>query len=230
MAYQRISRSRKRELEEPDEFITVSSQVVRYISENTRQIIMGVIAAIVLVVVFSGLAYYSAQSEKAAQELLAKSIEKYADMGKEAAPEKIYQDLKPELESLLEKYPGKNAAKVARLIYAELCFNAEDYETAEKLYTRALKDYKGQPFYGNLVRKNLAYTFEAKKNYKAAINQMEGVLAQEEVKMKDEVLFNLGRLYAENDQKDREAESLKKLIAEFPNSDYTGIAKERLSF
>ena len=228
-SYKRISRSRKRELEEPDEFITVSSQIVKYLSEHSKQIIYGAVAVVVLVLGFSGLKYYSMQTEKAAQTLLDQTLEKYDAAQKDTTHSKLYQDLKPDFESFLEKYSGKNASKIARLIYADICFNAQDFETAANLYNRSLKDYKGQPFYSNLVRKNLAYAYESQKKYEDAISQLETVIESEDVKMKDEILFNMGRLYGLMDQKDKEKESLKKIMAEFPNSNYSEIAKESLA-
>ena len=227
--YKRISRSRKRELEEPDEFITVSSRIVTYVSENSKRLMYGAIAVVVLILAFSGMKYYSIQTEKAAQALLEQTLEKYNIARKDATSKKLYQDLKPDFEQFFDTYPGKNASKIARFIYADICFNAGEYETAADLYARSLKDYKGAPFYANLARKNLAYAYEAQKKYEDAITLMEKVSEQEGVKMKDEALFNLGRLYALNGQKEQESMSLKKVLAEFPNSRYANIAKEQLA-
>jgi tetratricopeptide (TPR) repeat protein len=230
MAYERISRSRKRELEAPDEFITVSSRMVQFIAAYKKQMGLAMGVAILLVLVFAGLYYHSGRTEKVAMALLETGMKKYGNMDAEASSKKVFLDVKPDFEAILEKYPGKNAAKIARLIYADLAFDAGEFDTAINLYTRAVKDFKKQPFYGQTAQTNLAYAHEAKEDYAGAINLLEALAAQPKMTQKDSILFDLGRMYAKNNQKDKEAQSYQRIVAEFPNSPYADMAKEKIDW
>ena len=229
MSYKRISRARKRELDAPDEFVTVSSQIVKYASENAKQLMVGAATVIVLIILLSGLKYYSMQTEKKAGALLGQAMEKLEKgTAEDKNPQALYADLKPVFERLMEEYPGKHAAKTGRLIYASLCMKANAYAPAVMAYTEALKDYKNDSFYTHQIQKSLACAYEEQKKYEEAIAEMETLLAAPQVQMKGEVLLQLGRLYAATGQKDKEAENLKKIVAEFPNSTYAGVAREKL--
>ena len=229
MANQRISRSRKRELEQPDEFISLTGKFIRFISENSKTVAAALIIVLLGAAIYSGLHYNSIRTEKKAGLKLDEIVDKIEKDRAGSPPDEIYKSLKPEFETLFQQYPGKKATVVAEVMLADIAFKAGDLDTAETLYSRALKEMDEQDFYRNQVLKNLSFIFEQKKNYPEAINRLEIVLKTSAPEMKDEVLFNLAGFYAANQQKDKEAESYKKIIAEFPDSEYAKMAKAKLN-
>ena len=101
MAQERISRSRKRELEEPDEFITLSSRIAGFASAHAKQVITGFIIVLVMVIAFSGLRYYSIQTEKKAESKLEKILTELEKARENKNPEEVFKALKPEFENNL---------------------------------------------------------------------------------------------------------------------------------
>ncbi|MBA3029994.1 MAG: tetratricopeptide repeat protein [Proteobacteria bacterium] len=228
MAQERISRSRKRELEEPDEFITLSSRIAGFASAHAKQVITGFIIVLVMVIAFSGLRYYSIQTEKKAEIKLEKILMELEKARENKNPEEVFKALKPEFENMMVVFPRKKASKAARLLFAGLAFQAEDSSMALKLYEQSLKDYEDEPFFKNLVLKNLANIFEQEKDYAKAISHLEMILNSQNPEMKDEVLFHLARLHGANNMKDQEMDDYKKIIAEFPDSEYAKIANTKI--
>jgi tetratricopeptide (TPR) repeat protein len=228
MAKERISRSRKRELEEPDEFITLSSRIIGYATTHSKQFVMGLILVLVITLVLSGLRYYSIQTEKKAAGKLEKILAELEKSREVKKTEEVFKTLRPQFESMMADFPRKDATKAARLFFANLAFRAEDFSTALELYEQARKDYEEEPFYRNLVLKNLSTIFEQKKDYAKAINYIELVLQSPESDMKDETLFNLARLHEKNKMHDKAAEDYRKIIAEFPDSEYTKISRTKI--
>jgi predicted negative regulator of RcsB-dependent stress response len=228
MAQERISRSRKRELEQPDEFITLSSRIAGFASAHGKQVTTGLVVILVLVVAISGFRYYSIQTEKKAGVKLEKILAELEKAREDKKPEDVFKSLKPEFEGMMADFPRKKATKAARLFYAALAFQAKDSDTALKGYEQSLKDYEDEPFYKNLVLKNLASIYEEKKNYEMAVLHLERALKEPDPEMKDEILFNLARLHGASNMKDREIEDYKKIIAEFPDSEYAKISATKL--
>ncbi len=228
MAKKRISRSRKRELEAPDEFITFTGKLLRAATENRQKIISAGGVIVVLILVISGFRYYSIQTEKKAFELLQTGLDKIDKLSEGAGSEKLPADIKNDFEMVLEKYPGKKAGKLARILLADIACDTREYDLAISLYNRALTDFDGDPFYRTLILKGLAYAYEQIGDNENAQKYMETINAGPDMGFKDEVLYSLGRMASKNGQHDREIEYYQEILKSYPDSIYADIVKEKI--
>ncbi len=228
MANKRISRSRKRELGEPDEFITFSNKLLKLVGENRRKIVSTAGIVIALIVVFSGIRLYSVQTEKKAFAMLENGMKKYEKSLGSDDPVKVYLDVKTDFQFILDEYPRMKAGKIARMVFANICYAAGEYDVAIDMYHQSLEDFEERPFYRYLVLNSLAYAYEQKKDYAHAVNYMEMINSGPDLEMKDDVFFTLGRLYSANNDTDKKMEFFKKIIDEYPDSIYTDIVKEKI--
>jgi predicted negative regulator of RcsB-dependent stress response len=62
-----------------------------------------------------------------------------------------------------------NAAKIARIIYGDISYNAGDADTAIAMYTLALEDFNQSPALKNIVLSGLGYAFVLKEEYPRSI-------------------------------------------------------------
>ncbi len=129
---------------------------------------------------------------------------------------------------IIENNWGKDSAKLARVMYANICYNAGDFDTATELYNKALSEFENNPFVKNLILSGLAYSQEGKKDYNAAAQYLEMIMSGPDDANKDEALFNLGRLYAVMGNKDKSAEAFNKIISDYKDSIYIDLAKEKI--
>ena len=113
-------------------------------------------------------------------------------------------------------------------MYANICYNAGDFDAATKLYNKALSDFENNPFVKNLILSSIAYCQEGKKDYNTAAKYLEMIMSGSDDANKDETLFNLGRLYAVLGNKDKSAEAFNKIISDYKDSSYLEIAKEKI--
>jgi len=229
MAKKRVSRSRKRQLEEPDEFISISSRLLDIAMDHKEKIsiVLGVILA--LIIGFVGKQYYSTKAESKVFALLGKGMAKYEMINKAQGPYKAYLGVEKDFKPILEKYSRRDGGKLAGVVYANICYNGGDYDKAIGLYNKSLEDFNEIPLVKNLILSSLGHAHEKKKDYMTAAKYFEMIISAPDAIMKDEALFNLGKLYYDMGLSDKSKDAFKKIISDFADSIYIEIVKERVA-
>jgi tetratricopeptide (TPR) repeat protein len=230
MAAKRISRARKRDLENPDEFITFWTRLFNIVTEHKIQFSCALTFFCVLIIVAAVTVYYLKQSENKAFFLLQQGIAKYQASMKAGNPNKAYQEAEKNFGVILEKYSNRKGGKLARLVYADICYDAGDYDKAIANFSKLLEDFNDEPFLKNLVLSSLGYSYNAKKDYKTSAKYFEMIVTTPVYTNKDEALFNLGELYAKIGEKDKSLDAFKKILSDHTGSMYTAIAKEKIAW
>lgn len=229
MAKKRKRITRKQLLKGSDEFISFSSRLLQSAIKYKVQISFALGAIALLVIVVSGVRYFSNKAENRAFALLEQAITGYNSIVKDIGREKACQDIGQDFDFIIKKYSRRDAAKVAGLIYANICYNAGDYEKATALYNKSLKDFKNHPSIKTFILSGIGYNHEEKNDYKAATNYFEMIVSQSGGMMKDEALFNLGRLYAAMGENEKSMVAFKKIISDYTDSIYIELARERVT-
>lgn len=230
MAAKRISRARKRDLENPDEFITFWTKLFNIVNEHKIQFLGALTFFCVLIIVAAVTVYYLKQSENKAFFLLQQSVAKYQASMKAGNPNKAYQEAEKNFGVILEKYSNRKGGKLARLVYADICYDAGDYDKAIANFSKLLEDFNDEPFLKNLVLSSLGYSYNAKKDYKTSAKYFEMIVTTPDYNNKDEALFNLGELYAKIGEKDKSIDAFNKILSDHTGSMYTEIAKEKIAW
>ena len=228
MAKKRVSRSRKRQLEEPDKFISFTAKLLGLLKKYKvpALFVLGVIFAVIIA--GSSVYYYSNRAESKASVMLANSLAKYEKIKAEQGAVKACGEVANDFNQIIENNWGKDSAKIAKIMYANICYNAGDFDMATELYNKALYDFGNNPFIKNLILSGIAYAQEGKKDYKTAAEYLEMIMSGPDDANKDETLFNLGRLYAVMGDKDKSIEAFNKIISDYKDSSYLELAKEKM--
>jgi tetratricopeptide (TPR) repeat protein len=230
MATKNISRARKRDLENPDEFITLWTKLIDFISKHKVQVSCALSFLAVLIIVAAVTAYSLKKSENRASFLLQQAVAKYQTLVKAGNPNKAYVEAGKDFGLIMEKYSGRKGGKLARFTYAEICYAAGDYDKAIANFNKSLVDFNDEPFLKNLVLSDLGYSYNAKKDYKTSAKYFEMIVTTPDYSIKDEALFNLGELYAEIGDNDKSIDAFKKILSDHSGSMYTEIAKEKVAW
>ena len=230
MAAKSISRARKRDLENPDEFITLWTKLFNFATEHKVQVSCALTFLAVLIIVAAAAVYFLKQSEDKAFFLLQQGIVKYQTLLKSSNPKKAFLDAGKDFELIMEKYPARKGGKLARFTYAEMCYDAGEYDKAIANFNKSLVDLSDEPFLDNLILSGLGYSYMAKKDYKTSAKYFETIVTTPDYRIKDESLFNLGELYAAIGDKDKSIEVFKKILSDHAGSMYTEIVKEKIAW
>ena len=230
MAAKRISRARKRDLEDPDEFMTFWTKLFDFTAGHKVQVSCALTLLVVLIIVAAVTIYSLKKSENKAFFLLQQGVAKYQTLVKAGNPHKAYLDVEKDFGLIMEKYSGRKGGKLARFTYAEMCYAAGDYDNAIVNFNKLLVDFNDEPFLKNLILSGLGYSYEAKKDYNTSAKYFEMIVITPDYSIKDEALFNLGELYAEIGDKDKSINAFKKILSDHSGSMYTEIVKEKIAW
>ena len=230
MAAKNISRARKRDLENPDEFITLWTRLFNFTAEHKVQVSCALTFLAVLIIVAGVTVYSLKKSENKAFFLLQQGVVKYQTLLKASNPNKAYLDVGKDFEIIMEKYSGRKGGKLARFTYAEMCYAAGDYDKAIANFNKSLVDFNDEPFLKNLILSDLGYSYKAKNDYKTSAKYFEMIVTTPDNSIKDEALFNLGELYDAIGDKDKSIDAFKKILSDHSGSMYTEIVKEKIAW
>jgi tetratricopeptide (TPR) repeat protein len=186
-------------------------------------------AILLLGIAASGVNYFSNRAENKAFAMLGRCVAKYETMLEEVGPEKACLGVEKDFQQIMEEYSNKDGGKIASVMFADIYYNAGDYDKAIKLYNKALDGFDGDAFVKNRILTGIGYAFEGKKDYETAAKYFAEIASKPDSIMKDEALFNLGRMYEAIGNHDKSINAFKKIISEHPNSMYIDVVKERIS-
>ncbi|MDX2451872.1 tetratricopeptide repeat protein [Desulfosarcina sp.] len=221
--------TRKQLLKEPDQFITFSGKLIAFGRSNFKiiLIITGILLSLLLVLVT--VRQISHRNENRASALVEQAVAKYSAALQDSNPQTAYDRIKTDFADIFDTYSSKNAAKVARIIYGDISYNAGDADTAITMYTHALNDFSQFPALKHIVLSGLGYAFALKAEYPRSIQYFEMISADKDNTMKSGALFNLAWLYEAAGEKEKGASMYKQLLTDFPESMYGDLVREKVS-
>ncbi|MEA1947921.1 MAG: tetratricopeptide repeat protein [Thermodesulfobacteriota bacterium] len=229
MVKKRVSRSRKRDLNEPDEFISLWTKIFGWISEYKLLFSSALGVMVVIIIVIMGMVYFIKKSQDKAFALLQQGIINYQTKLKNSTPEKAFLDVENDLQLIMDKYSNRDGSKLASFIYANMCYTAKNYDKAIELYKKSLINFNDEMFIKNLILNGLGYAYKAKKDFKTAAGYFEAIASAPDYTIKDEALFNLGELYAAMGDHDKSITAFKKILSDHSGSMYIEIVKEKVT-
>jgi tetratricopeptide (TPR) repeat protein len=219
--------TRKELLNEPDEFITFSAKLLKIIATYKTQMLYAAGLMLLIGVAYSAAGYFSLRSEGKAFAALQKAMDTYQAELRKNGPEKAYKETKDDFAKIIDKYSGNRGGKIARIEFANIINNAGDADGAIKLCNKALEDFSDNQTVKNIILSNLGYAYEQKKDLQSAVKYFEMIVSESDAFLKDEALFNLGRIYAAMGNIKMSRDAYKKIVSDFAGSFYLPIAKER---
>jgi tetratricopeptide (TPR) repeat protein len=222
-------KTRKELLREPDEFMTISGKLIGFAVDHKNQLTYALGIIVVLALIISGYRFFSIRAENNASALLDKSLTKYDSIKAEKQPDEVYEEVSADFQVILDKYKGKESAKIARLIYANICYNAGKYKQAIELFKTALTDFAKYPMIRHQILSNLGYAYEQEEDYSTAVGYFEKISSAPEPLMRDEALYHLGRLYDKLGENEKSREAYNKILTDHQDFIYIDLVKERMS-
>ena len=225
----KVKKTRKELLKEPDEFITLTGKLIRFATDHKTKLTYGLGIILALTIIISGMRFFSIRAENKASALLEQSMTEYSNLQANKKPEEVYAAVSGSFQNILKKYGTKSNGKLARLVYANICYDAGNYEQAIELYNTSLMDFANHPMIHHQVLSSLGYAYEQKQDYATAVSYFEKISSAPEQILRDEALFHLGRLYDKLGQPEKSKEAYNKIISDYPDFIYIDLVKEKVA-
>ncbi|MCP4371103.1 MAG: tetratricopeptide repeat protein [Deltaproteobacteria bacterium] len=221
--------SRKQLLNEPDEFITFSSKLLKFIMDHKSQITAAVSVIFLFLLAFSGWRYFINKAEEKVSISLDRNITRYESVKVKEGANKAYLEVEKDFQLLLKKYSGRHGGKLARVIFANICYHAGKLDEAIALYEKSLRDFNDRPFIKNLILNSLGYAYEKKKDYAGAVQYFKMTVQGPQSDLQNEAWYNLGRLYSLEGDQEKSIQAYSKVVSDFTDSIYFDLVKEKLN-
>ena len=174
-------KSFRKEIKQPDEFVTFWGRTLEYIMQHLRVFISGLVGVLVVVVLISGGVSYMKKKEEKASDLLGKAQALLRNkpppanmdpMTAEMLPIEPDPEAKDEavfiLEELAGEYGGTHAAQLGRILLGDIYYERGVLDSAIKTYQAFLEGKSEPPALESLAMQGLAYSHEAKGNVSEA--------------------------------------------------------------
>jgi tetratricopeptide (TPR) repeat protein len=222
---QRISRSRKRELVEPDKFITRTARLLNLFARHRRSVLLAVAAFFGIAAVLLGVRYFSQKADARAFVEYTHLAARHQAMGPAAPAEQVLKGLESDFQAFLDRHGKRQAGRMARLALADLYFRSGRVDDAQSVYERLHQEVAPDAFAHWAGKNGAAYAYAAQGQVDKALAAF-GELVDGPVSVfRADALYQLGRLYAAKGQGDKSRETYARLLNDYPGYVYADMLK-----
>lgn len=242
---------RRSSLKGPDELITSTSSVFKFLSDNLRAVVIVASLVGVIVLSYTGWGIYKRQKDQKAGDAFysaMKVLQAKVDPAGTAAGTFKTDDERSraaidKFNGLSKTFKGSRFEEVALLYAANAYLNLKEFDKAIETYNKMLFkiEREDSKLHGNIneikvspgiVRDSalygLAYSYEQKGDLKSAIELQTSLTSSKETHMREMGLMSLGRLYEKSGDKTKALETYQKIISDFPESSNLSTVKEKI--
>jgi len=225
----KTKKTRKQLLKEPDEFITFTAKAISFVTGHQKQISFMLCAIVAIALIFFGYRFFAQRSETKAFTRLGQIQSQYDTLKKASSETEAYNQVSNAFQGLVKKYGGNAGGKLARVIYANISYDAQQYEKAIALYKQSLSDFKDDKLVYNLIISNLGYAYQRVGDEQNAAAYFEKAASSTNSTIREEALFNLGLIYEKLGEATKSQKTLQEILKNHPDSIYFDLVEEELS-
>jgi predicted negative regulator of RcsB-dependent stress response len=220
----------RKQLKQSDEFVSTMDTVLLWLNENWRPIAgaLGGVVAVALIWWMVGL-WQDSRAEDASYALQ-QAIEVYEgeDATGQLEPTGDPEAAQTEFLKVIDDYSSSSQADMARIYLARIHFDRGETDEARDLLLGLSERNQGNAI-GRLATLDLIHLRIASGQATEVAAELESMVSGTNPRLpRDVALYELGQLYLAEQDPLQAAEYFQKLVDEFPESPYNGLARQRL--
>jgi predicted negative regulator of RcsB-dependent stress response len=213
---------KRKDLKEPDQFISTTDVVVAYFSQHKKVLFSGIAAFVLIVFAVIGVRYNN-EVKSLRMESLYFEMEKVRN-AKDPQSEKVTD----RMEKLLTEFSEGQQKQRATLMLADELYRTREYERAISLYQDLLKSTRPDQISYQLASMGVAYSLEGKKDYKQAIAAYKTIIEKPSGYPLFHVYLSLARCYELNNEQNGALLTLREMKEKFSGHSKQDIVDSRL--
>jgi len=220
--------TRKELLKGTDEFLSLSSKAVNFITTHLRELKYAGFVIAILVVAYLGVTTYLRYVNKNGQNAYNTA---YQTLTKEMKPDANPDNLRKSEELFNKVTDDYGLSKVARLALPQIAylkFLDKKYDEAIVLYRKFLDKVSGNTEYELMTNLALAACFEAKGDLKTAMETLIPVVEIPDNSFREPAMLSLARLYRLDNRPEKAREILNEFVEQHADSPLLPFAKAQL--
>ncbi len=208
--------SRKKLLNEPDEFISTTGKVIQFIKENERKLTIYAIIVLVIIAVAGGTYKYFGWQEAKAQAAQQEGLQLYEEAFRKGdnpqGEKEIYAQALAKFQESLKIYRWGRMARISQLYIGHTYYAMKDYDKAAAAYGQCLNG----PF-ASVALDGMGHVYEAKGDYTKALEYYQKNM-NEKGPYQEEASLGSARCYEALNQKPKALEIYQKTLEKNPKS------------
>jgi predicted negative regulator of RcsB-dependent stress response len=220
---------RKDLLKEPDEFLTVSTRVIRHARDNPRTYAFG--AAVAVLVVLAVLARFAYQSHRdvASHEMFEKAYQAYEEIAPQesVSPEKLDKVFE-QFDQVAKDYGSLPAGETALLYSGHALYKKQDYKGALERYTRMQNTNLVKGGLGPLVTYHIAMTRMALKEYDQALVLFDQLSKDNSSPYRREAYASVAKIYELMGKNKEAVQAYRQYLKMFPEAPDASFVRTRI--
>jgi len=208
---------------EPEEILGAAQQALDYVRPYLKWLILGGVALAMILLAWSGYAYFQHSREVRAQAALEKARPELSQ------PDQAEAAIKS-LTTLIQDYPSTHAAQMARLFKAHLLYQTKKYADAAKIYEELRSSSGTDPYaWSPFVTESLSYCYEAQGDYAKAAQTLKPLVDRALGSYQTILLAHLASLYDQAGNHKEARDAWQRLLTQSQNPALVSYWKERLA-
>ncbi len=222
-------KTRKELLKQPDEFITFTGKAIAFVKKYQNHLSYALLAIAAFVLIFLGYRYFAERAEIKAFSSLQQTQSEYQTLRATSSSAEAYTKVSQAFQNLIKKYGRNSGGKLARVIYANISYDAGQYDKAITLYKQSLNDFKDDNAVYSLILNSLGYAYQQMDDPQNAAVYFERATTHTDSMVREDALLNLGWIYQKLGEAAKSQQALQKILDDYPNSFYFDMVQEELS-
>lgn len=221
----------KKQLKEPDEFLTLTQRAYRFAADHLREIVIGIGLCIFVVgSVFLYQWWQKQKEEKASQELGA-ALAIYQQVSspfREGSPQE-FQLLTAKFDEVAKNFPGTPSGRLSLLYKGTLHLRTKEFDEAIQAYQAFLDKGGKEGLYRFVALDGLGYAYEGKKDFEKALQAHQKILDLGSGLPMADVYLNIGRCYEKLGKSKEAVENYQAFLKASPRSPMANLALREIS-
>jgi predicted negative regulator of RcsB-dependent stress response len=223
--------TRKELLKEPDEFLTTTGEVIRYVRENPRLVtIVGILILVCALAVF-GFFTYKKQQQAKSHELFEKASADYEALVAAQSPATSQQldALFDRFNAIAKDYPSFREGEMALLYCGHVLYQKGDYRGALERYSRLRSSDLAKSGLEPLIMYHIGSTRFALKEYEQAKGVFEDLAKDTNSPYRREAYAYIARIYEAMNKKKEAVQAYRQYLKMFPEAPDAAVVKARIA-
>ena len=217
----KTAKIRRKDLIQPDQFISTTDILIAYCSKHKTKLISIVISLIV--VVFACLwIKYNQNKKSLGMESLYFKVEQAKSAKDMNSKDKIKQ-----IGLFLDEFSEGPQKQRALLVLADEYFNEASYDKAIEFYQNVVNG-SGSSLSQQLANMGIAYSLEGKNDYKNAINAYKTTIQYSNEYPLFDIYVGLARCYELNNEKNEALLTLREMQNKYPSHSKIDVIKSKI--
>jgi tetratricopeptide (TPR) repeat protein len=221
----------KKQLREPDEFITLTERAYHFAGEHGKKLIAGGILILVIILVILFYQMWERKKDEEAARAYGVASEMY-ERGIAQAQEGSTQDYKEimaKFNEVVAKFPRTLFGKLSLIYGGNLYLRQGEYDEAIKAYSAFIDKAGKQELYKYFAWDGLGHAYEGKKDYGKAIEAYQKILDVGKGFQVEEAHLNIGYCYEKLGKSKEALENFKAYLKNSPKSLLANVISRKVS-